>query len=141
MLPLAYSRRWRAASLMLLVIVLAGTLMPAVWFWSDRGSLIKWFVNVDKWLHAVTFVVLAIWFSGQYRPGWYWRIGIGLTLFGVLIEICQRMVTYRSAELYDLLADIGGIAVGLSIAAAGLGGWSLRLEEWFARRNAGADIG
>ena len=139
MLPLQYVRRWQAAGLMLLLVVLAATLMPAVWFFSDRQSFITWFVHVDKWLHAVTFVVLAIWFSGQYRPGAYWRIGIGLILFGVLIEFCQRLVTYRSAELFDLVADAAGIAVGLIIAAAGIGGWSLRIEEWFAQRNTGAD--
>ncbi|MGI9272985.1 MAG: VanZ family protein [Woeseiaceae bacterium] len=139
MLPLQYTRRWQAASLMLLLFVLAGTLMPAVWFWSDRATFISWFMNVDKWLHAITFGVLALWFSGQYRPGAYWRVGIGLILFGVLIEFCQRLVTYRSAELFDLVANTGGVVVGLSIAAAGVGGWSLRLEEWFARRNADAD--
>ena len=141
MLPLQYTRRWQAASLMLLVIVLAATLMPAVWFWSDRDSFITWFVNVDKWLHAITFVFLAVWFAGQYRPAAYWRIATGLILFGVLIEICQRMVTYRSAELFDIVADAGGIAVGLLIAAAGLGGWSLRMEEWIAQRNAGDGVG
>ena len=115
-------------------------MMPAVWFWSDRHSFITWFMNVDKWLHAVTFVFLAIWFSGQYRPGSYWRIGIGLILFGVLIEICQRMVTYRSASLFDIVADAGGITVGLIVAAAGIGGWSLRFEQWFARRKAGVAV-
>ena len=139
MLALQYARRWQAAGLMLLLMVLAATLMPAVWFFSDRQSFITWFVHVDKWLHAVTFVVLAIWFAGQYRPGSYWRIGIGLILFGVLIEICQRMVTYRSAELFDLVADAGGIMVGLGIAAAGMGGWSLRMEKWFAQRSVGAE--
>ena len=140
MLPLRYTRRWQAASLLLLVVVLAATLMPAVWFWSDRRVFITWFMNVDKWLHAVTFVLLAIWFSGQYRPGSYWRIGIGLILFGVLIEVCQRMVTYRSAELFDIVADAGGITVGLIVAAAGIGGWSLRFEQWFAHRKAGAGV-
>jgi len=140
MLPLRYTRRWQAASLLLLVVVLAATLMPAVWFWSDRRVFITWFMNVDKWLHAITFVFLAIWFSGQYRLGSYWRIGIGLILFGILIEVCQRMVTYRSAELFDIVADAGGITVGLIAAAAGLGGWSLRFEHWFAQRKAGAGI-
>ena len=140
MLPLQYTRRWQAASLMLLLMVLAATLMPAVWFWSDRHSLITWFLNVDKWLHAATFVFLAVWFAGQFRPAAYWRVAVGLILFGVLIEICQRMVTYRSAEVFDIVADAGGIAAGLLIAMAGLGRWSLRMEEWFAKRNAGDGI-
>ena len=134
MLPLRYSRRWQAASMMLLLFVLAATMMPAVWFWSDRHAFLTWFVDADKWLHGITFVILALWFAGQYRPNSYWRIGIGLILFGFLIEGCQRLVTYRSADWFDIWADTAGIVVGLIIAAAGIGGWSLRVENWYLRR-------
>jgi VanZ family protein len=140
MLPLRYARHWRVASLVLLLMVLAATLMPAVWFWPDRRQFVAWFIDFDKWLHGITFVFLAIWFAGQYRPRSYWRIGIGLVFFGVLIEACQRLVTYRSAELFDIVADSIGIAVGLVIAMTGLGGWSLRIETWYDRRRAGAGI-
>ena len=140
MLSLRYAGRWRAAGLMLLIMVLAATLMPAVWFLSDRQDFINWFTNIDKWLHGVTFVFLALWFSGQYERRAYWRIAFGLFLFGILIELSQRMVAYRSAEWYDLAADVGGIIIGLAIAAAGVGGWSVRAEHWFARRNAGSNI-
>lgn len=137
MLPLRHARRWNIASGFLLLFVLVATLMPAVWFWSDRREFATWFFDVDKWLHGVTFTLLAIWFAGQYHRRAYWRIGAGLILFGLLIEGCQRLVTYRSAELYDLAADAAGILLGLSIALAGIGGWSLRFEEWFARHRAG----
>ena len=140
MLSLRYAGRWRAAGLMLLVIVLAATLMPAVWFLSDRQEFMSWFTDIDKWLHGVTFLFLAIWFSGQYERRSYWRIAIGLFLFGVLIELCQRMVAYRSAEWYDLAADVGGIMIGLTIAAAGVGGWSSRTEHWLARRTACSNL-
>lgn len=140
MLPLRYARRWRVASLLLLILVLASMLMPAVWFWSDRRQFASWFFDVDKWLHGVIFAVLAIWFAGQYRPRSYWRIGAGLTAFGLLIEACQRLVTYRSAELYDVAADSAGIIIGLAVAVAGLGGWSLRVEDWYTRRRAGARL-
>lgn len=140
MLPLRYSRRWHAASMMLLLFVLAATMMPAVWFWSDRHVFLTWFVDVDKWLHGITFVILALWFAGQYRPGSYWRIGIGLILFGFLIEGCQRLVTYRSADWFDILADMAGIVVGLMIAVAGFGGWSLRIENWYMRRTMDTNV-
>jgi VanZ family protein len=140
MLSLRYAGRWRAAGLMLLVLVLAATLMPVVWLLSDRQGFISWFTNVDKWLHGATFLLLATWFSGQYARRSYWRIAFGLFLFGVLIELCQRMVSYRSAEWYDLAADMGGIVIGLAIAAAGIGGWSLRAENWFAQRSAGGNV-
>ena len=141
MLPLRYTRRWRIAGILLLLLVLVATLMPAVWFISDTRQLITWFMGVDKWLHALTFLFLAVWFSGQYQRSAYWRIGIGLTLFGVFIELCQRAVAHRSAEWLDLAADVGGIAVGLLVALAGLGGWSLRAENWLAQRRADETVG
>jgi VanZ family protein len=140
MLSLRYASRWRAVGLMLLLVVLAATLMPAVWIFSDRQEFISWFRNIDKWLHGVTFLFLAIWFSGQYERRAYWRIATGLFLFGIFIELCQRMVAYRTAEWYDLAADVGGIVIGLAIAAAGVGGWSLRTENWLAQRTAGSDV-
>jgi len=138
MLPLRYARHWRVASVLLLLFVLALTMMPAVWFWPDRAEFIAWFIDFDKWLHGGTFVFLAVWFAGQYRAGSYWRIGIGLILFGVMIEGCQRLVTYRSADVFDIVADAAGIIVGLTIAMAGIGGWSLRVEDWYRSRKADA---
>ena len=134
MLPLRYVRRWRIASAFLLTFVLALTLVPAVWFWPNRRELAAWFFDVDKLLHGITFVILAVWFAGLYRPRSYWKIGVGLILFGLFIEGCQQLVAYRSAEIFDVAADIVGIVIGLVIAGAGLGGWSLRLEGWLVRR-------
>ena len=133
MLPLRYAARWRVASLILLLIVLAATLMPAVWFWDDRFKALSWFQSIDKWFHGITFLGLSIWFTGLYNKGAYWRIGLGLLAFGLLIEACQRMVTYRSADWMDVGADAAGIILGLVIGAAGIGGWCLRAEEFFAK--------
>ena len=141
MLPLQHAIRWHAVSILLLLLVLVAALMPAVWFWTDRHSYVRWIVNADKWLHGATFVILALWFAGQYRPGWYWRIALGLTLFGVFIEACQRLVTYRSADVLDIVADAAGIGIGLAVALAGTGGWSLRFEHWLALRQASDDVG
>ena len=136
MLELRYQRQWRIAGGILLLCVLAATLMPAVWMWPNKGRMLKLFVEIDKWFHILSFVFLAVWFSGQYRRAEYWRIAVGLLAFGILIEACQRLVTYRSAEWYDIVADAAGILVGLGIAAAGMGGWSLRFEAWLSRRDA-----
>ncbi len=140
MLPLRYARRWRIAGFILLLLVWIATLIPTVWLWPQKESLVIWFIAADKWLHAGTFVVLAIWFAGQYRPRSYWRIGLGLIAFGMLIEVSQRLLSYRSAEWFDLTADAAGVVVGLSVAMAGLGGWSLRFEQWLTKRRAGATL-
>ena len=134
MLSLRYARRWQVASLTLLLLVLAATLMPAVWFWDDRFKAMSWFDGIDKWFHGVTFLVLSVWFTGLYRKRSYWKIGIGLLLFGLIIEACQRMVSYRTAEWLDVGADAVGIILGLVIGAVGIGGWCLRVEERLAKR-------
>jgi hypothetical protein len=46
-----------------------------------------------------------------------------------VIEACQRLVTYRSADWLDIVADGAGITVGLAMAIGGLGGWSLWIEN------------
>lgn len=134
MLPLRHASRWRIAGLTLLVLVFAATLMPAIWFWPQRQQMATWLVDADKWLHTTAFAVLAIWFSGQYRRRSYWRIALGLMAFGVLIEAAQRLVTYRSSEGLDIVADGVGILIGLLVAVAGVGGWSMRVENWLVAR-------
>jgi len=141
MLPLRHLRFWRIAGVVLLCLVLISALMPAVWFWNDRAGALSWFRNADKVLHASTFLLLAVWFSGQYQKPAYLRIAAGLMLFGVLIEACQYLVGYRKADLLDVAANTAGIVAGFAIAIAGLGGWSLRLEDWYAARQAGSGVG
>jgi VanZ family protein len=139
MLPLRYALRWQAASAVLLLLVLTSALMPAIWFWPDRVRLGATLEDLDKWAHALAFALLAVWFAGQYRRAAYWRIAVGLVGFGVLIEICQRAVGYRSAEWLDIGADIAGVVIGLMIGLAGAGGWSQRFENRYLAR--GADAG
>ncbi len=131
MLTLRYARRWQIAGILLLVTVLALALIPPDWLWRDGRHLS---VVSDKWLHGITFTALAIWFSGQYAPRAYWRLIAGLAVFGLLIELTQRMLTYRTADWMDLIADLIGLGVGMAIALAGAGGWCLRFEEWLENR-------
>jgi len=128
MLALRHASRWQAASLFILAVVLVAALMPAFWYWDDKTKALLWFKNIDKALHVGTFLVLSLWFSGLYRKSSYWKIAAGLLAFGLMIEVCQRAVGYRSAEWMDLVADATGILLGLMIALAGVGGWCLRVE-------------
>ena len=132
MLPLRYARRWRIGGVFLLASVLAFALVPADWFWPD--SLDSLFPVSDKWVHGITFMALALWFSGQYARHSYWRLITGLVAFGLLIEVTQRMVSYRTADWMDLLADLVGVGFGMAIALVGTGGWCLRFEEWLQNR-------
>jgi hypothetical protein len=149
MLPVRHVGFWRFFSAVILVAVLVAALSPAFWLFDNRAHALFWFQNADKWLHALTFITLALWFAGLYEKRitlalWfaglyekrnYWRIAVGLMLFGFVVELCQLTVSYRTADWVDIGANTAGIIVGLSVAAAGLGGWSLRFEDWYTRRN------
>ncbi len=120
------------AGYLLLVVILVAALVPAAWL-SPQDPNYPFFIS-DKLLHGITFTALALWFSGQYARHSYWRLVTGLLAFGSLIEVTQRMLPYRTAEWMDLLADAAGVAVGMTIALAGTGGWSLRFEAWLQNR-------
>ena len=133
MLPLQHARLWRVLSTLLLLFVLAGTMTPT-FFFSNKEAALFWFEDADKWLHGITFLILAAWFAGLFeRP--YWRILVGLSFFGILVEGCQMLLSYRTADWIDIAANTIGILTGLAIARAGLGGWGPRLEAWYARQH------
>jgi VanZ family protein len=134
-LPLRYVKRWQIASLFFLAFVLAAALMPVVWFLDDKAGGLSWFGRHDKWVHGFTFLTLSIWFTGLFHKKTYWQIGIGLLFFGLIIEACQRMLIYRTAEWTDVGANTAGIILGLAIGAGGIGGWSLRAEERLTKHN------
>ncbi len=134
MLPLQHPAFWRALSLVLLLVVLVGALSPAIWF-GNKADALSFVKNADKWVHGMTFFVLALWFSGLVRRRKYWLVGAGLIAFGAFLEFCQLWVRYRTADHFDIAANTAGILVGLAVAIAGLGGWVLRAEDWYARRN------
>jgi glycopeptide antibiotics resistance protein len=132
MLPLRHERLWRSLSVFLLLVVLAGTLTPSVWFDSKVEALI-WFENVDKWIHGLSFLFLSVWFAGLWERSANWRIAAGLMLFGFIVEGCQLLVSYRTADWLDIAANTVGIMVGLMAATAGLGGWGPWLEARYSR--------
>ena len=130
MLPLRYRTRWQIATGLLLTAVFLMAIVPALW---APAVPVTWSAT-DKWLHGLTFMLLALWYTGQYAPESYWRIAVGLTAYGGLIEVGQSMIPYRTAEWGDLVADVAGIAVGLAIAVRVTGGWSVRAEHWLGKK-------
>lgn len=68
----------------------------------------------DKFTHLVAFGTLAF----LARVGWARQrvlaIALALILFGIFIEISQMIpALHRDAEAMDVVADAGGVALGL----------------------------
>lgn len=70
----------------------------------------------DKANHVLAFGVLGALGTLAYPRRARWIILV-LVVYGSLIELLQSFTPYRFAEFGDLLADIGGAAVGCLIGA------------------------
>jgi len=114
-----------SGGIVLVAFVLYGTLAPPV----VGASLLD-----DKLAHFLAFAALMAWFGGVFRPGGYPLVALCLLLLGMGIEIVQAQLTYRAAEVADVLFDLGGIAVAWILAAAGLGKWAELIESHVVRR-------
>ena len=98
-------RVWRLLFVLACVCCLFFSLRP-------QGGAAPWFAHVDKVQHASAFAVLAYL---ALKTGWLkvWQVFVGLSLFGLGIEIAQGMTTYRQADVLDWAADVAGVAVVL----------------------------
>ena len=60
-------------------------------------------IGVDKLIHLFTYTFVMLWFGLCYSPGRaYERLGIGLILMGILLELIQGKIGYRSMSYLDM---------------------------------------
>ena len=99
---LRLSKAWYGLGILMLIAVATVSLVPV----PDTGV-------GDKLAHVVTYFVLGGWFGllASRRTALVWTI-VGLTLFGVLIELLQGMTGYRYAEWADVAANFSGTLIG-----------------------------
>lgn len=68
----------------------------------------------DKANHSIAFFVLALLGLNAFR-GALWRVVVGLSAYGALMELLQGMTTWRAAEWLDLVADLVGILIAVGV--------------------------
>jgi VanZ family protein len=90
----------------------------------------------DKVMHALTFVLLTVWFGALQKPhgrsGQLKLVG-ALFFYAIAIEVLQSFTTYRSAEFADLVADLIGILLGGILLRLGMSGWPIFIEKRILR--------
>ncbi len=73
----------------------------------------------DKINHIAAFLTLTLLGRAAYRAHPPWRLALGLSLFGALIELTQAIpALHRDASLWDWVADSCAILVALVAALA-----------------------
>jgi VanZ family protein len=126
MLPLRYPWVWWALGWLLVGGVAVGSLMP--------GSLVPGFSSRDKLLHAGSYLILMVWFSGLYRRERHIVIAMLLLVLGFALDVAQTTRPSRVFDLQDVAANAGGIIIGLLLARFVFIGWCQRVEQIILNR-------
>jgi VanZ family protein len=123
LLNLRYRTFWIAASAVLVLIVVWGSLQTAF-----GGPTMNGF---DKVQHFSTYLFLAAWFTGLFQRSHWWRIVLGLLGLGLAMEIGQyAMQSGRMGDPFDMAANTAGVAGGVALALLLTGGWAQKIETW-----------
>lgn len=81
-------------------------------------------IQLDKWVHIGIFSLLVFlfnWASLRHYPEgnkkWFITVGLAMLVYGIAIEFIQHyFVPNRGFELGDILADAGGVILGILIS-------------------------
>ena len=81
--------------------------------------------NFDKILHFSIYAFFAVLISGTLKMKLNAGIGkivlftlISAGVYGILIELVQKAIPYREAEIFDVYFNFFGIIVGMTINKA-----------------------
>lgn len=108
--------RGRAPSLLVvaLSVVLVGSLVP---LGGATPPFVVFGVGVDKMAHGLGYAVvggLAAASGGTHRVTALVAVAVAVTAFGVGVEGVQSFVAWRTASVWDAVANAAGVAVGVA---------------------------
>jgi VanZ family protein len=98
---------WRGVGWLGVFITLVVSLMPPI---LDDSS-----GNTDKLVHLAGYAVLMFWWA-QLVPQKRWKLAVTVVLFGIAIELLQGLTPDRQPDLFDALANSGGVLLGWLVA-------------------------
>jgi VanZ family protein len=67
--------------------------------------------HTDKIVHLSGYAVLMFWWA-QIVVRWRWRLAVAVVLFGGAIELLQGLTPDRDPDVFDALANTGGVLLG-----------------------------
>ena len=124
---LQYKRTWLALGVFMLAVVLAVSV-------NTMPPLFQAIMVQDKIAHAVAYATLMAWFSQIFRHDVTRLLFvIGLTLFGLGMELIQGMVPSRQFSYEDMVANTMGITCSWALAYTWVGNMFVKVEEAYSR--------
>jgi len=72
-------------------------------------------LHIDKLYHFLAYIVVTLWFVQLWQQRFHWILLVSFILLGVVMEIIQGGLSYRSFDFVDMLANACGVcsAIGL----------------------------
>ena len=67
--------------------------------------------HTDKIVHLAGYAVLMFWWA-QLIVERRWRLALAVVLFGAAIELLQGLTPDRQPDVFDALANAGGVLLG-----------------------------
>jgi VanZ family protein len=125
MLRLRFPKLWLGMGWLLVLGVCVGSLLPAP---------VVHVLSHDKITHFVSYFVLTVWFCGLYgKARHYIAIAAVLIALGAALDLLQGTTATRQFDIYDVLANAGGVLLGALLAVVFIGGWCRQAERWLVR--------
>jgi hypothetical protein len=89
----------------------------------------------DKIGHFISYAMLSAWFSllVEQRKS-LWSILFGLIVYGLLLEFLQGLISYRSGDLADAVANSLGVITGLVFYFSPLRRVLRNVDRWLLAR-------
>ena len=103
-----HTTKWRIVFWLNAALLLYLTLMPSV---NYRISI----DNIDKVFHFIGFGAFALFLGMAYQGLQLWKIVLISSCLGILVELIQSQIPYRSFSLADMLADWLGILIAVAL--------------------------
>jgi hypothetical protein len=104
---------WRILGYCLIVMVVVLSLIP--------NPVVIPVENGDKVEHISAYTAMMVWFVWLYaRWGERLLCAVLLALMGVGLEYLQGMTSHRTFDPVDMLANSGGVSLGLIVGVMGL---------------------
>ena len=116
---------WQAVGWAMVALVIWLSLTPHP---PQPPALLSW----DKADHLLAYAALMFWYAQSFARHWRWPLF--LCLLGFALEVLQGLSAFRTFDLYDMVANLLGVALGLVLAMTPLGNMLTVVDRLLAAR-------